>query len=261
MYEINDTFYFESVYDFVQSLKENKPKRGRRNSSESTDDNDWAGTKNIDEAYELATNGWDKGLDDLDKEISKIKSDGNKIKDKLDVVGYQVNVPLYLNGVHQNMIRKEPSEVKNKIINIVWANGISCGYSANDILKGSCEVVAHISNLEQMGYRTNIWLLVGSGTGSKETRGLIKIKGDSERFNVKKMIFPLVHPSMLRRLCFRFDEVFPADDVTHDGYGRGDYFNDETIVERISQRIVRGGKAVYLSTHAICEGKDWRSKF
>ena len=40
----------------------------------------------------------------------------------------------------------------------------------------------------------------------------IRIKGADEKLNISKTAFPLIHPSMLRRLIFRFIEVYP--DVT-----------------------------------------------
>ena len=38
----------------------------------------------------------------------------------------------------------------------------------------------------------------------------MRIKSANERLNINKLSFPLVHPSMLRRLFFRFVEVHPG---------------------------------------------------
>jgi hypothetical protein len=49
----------------------------------------------------------------------------------------------------------------------------------------------------------------------------VRIKSATEKLNVSKIAFPLVHPSMLRRLFFRYIEVYP--NVTKSfvfGYGR-----------------------------------------
>ena len=36
------------------------------------------------------------------------------------------------------------------------------------------------------------------------------MKSANERLNISKLAFPLVHPSMFRRLYFRFIEVYPT---------------------------------------------------
>ena len=49
----------------------------------------------------------------------------------------------------------------------------------------------------------------------------IRLKSANEKLNISKLSFPLVHPSMLRRLFLRFVEVHPP--VSNDfkrGYGR-----------------------------------------
>ena len=55
--------------------------------------------------------------------------------------------------------------------------------------------------------------MLGTSAGyGKEARQFIikvRIKSANEKMNISKLAFPLVHPSMLRRLFFRFIEVYP----------------------------------------------------
>ena len=48
-----------------------------------------------------------------------------------------------------------------------------------------------------------------------------KLKKDCEILDTKKLVFPVVHPSFLRRLSFKFRECFGTYDVTKNSYGHG----------------------------------------
>ena len=53
-------------------------------------------------------------------------------------------------------------------------------------------------------------MIVGTEAGGKRYCIKVRIKSANERLNINKLSFPLVHPSMLRRLFFRFVEVHPG---------------------------------------------------
>ena len=68
-----------------------------------------------------------------------------------------------------------------------------------------------VKKLEAQGYRCNLNIVLGTTAGypSKQFVVKVRIKSANEKLNVSKLAFPLVHPSMLRRLFFRFIEVYP----------------------------------------------------
>ena len=68
-----------------------------------------------------------------------------------------------------------------------------------------------VKNLKAQGYRCNLNIVLGTTAGypSKQFIVKVRIKSANEKLNVSKLAFPLVHPSMLRRLFFRFIEVYP----------------------------------------------------
>ena len=72
-----------------------------------------------------------------------------------------------------------------------------------------------------------MFVAVGTEADCKQVICKVKIKGANERLNISKLSFPMVHPSMLRRLFFRFIEVH--SEVTEGfvgGYGRPVSFTD-----------------------------------
>ena len=192
-----------------------------------TGSKDWTKTQNFTEAVELFKNGWS---DMATKLVQRLKVIENKTeptmkpRNKLDVCGYQAIVPLYIQGVPNNMMNKKMVPVKQKVITLNKSLDYSGGVSSDKIIEESVKAMQIIKKLEAQGFRCNLNIALGTtaGWGKEEKQFIIKvrIKSANEKLNVSKLAFPLVHPSMLRRLFFRFIEVYP--NVTKNfvgGYG------------------------------------------
>jgi len=214
----NDIHYFDSIYDFIVSVKGAKRIEGRRRESE---DNDayFCGSKSLEESWEWLENGCPELMSVYEEVKTEIESENVRLIERLDVVGYQVNVPLYLQGVHTNMLKKDTRIFKNKIVNILVNTSVSYDWDSKDIIRSALAIFQEVVALEGKGYRVNLYKMIGSSSGSSKVLGFIRMKKDSEKINIKKMIFPMCHTSMQRRLDFFFRECFGKDDVTHSGYG------------------------------------------
>lgn len=95
------------------------------------------------------------------------------------------------------------------------------GVDTEEIIEQSVMTMRIVKKLEAQGLRVNLSIALGTTAGDTEIVGKIQIKGANEKLNVSKLAFPMVHPSMLRRLYFRYIEVEPH--VTSrftSGYGR-----------------------------------------
>ena len=169
-------------------------------------------TKDFSEAVELFKNGWS---DMATKLVQKLKVIENKTepmmkpKNVLSVAGYQAIVPLYLQGVPNNMVTKKMTPVKQKVITLNKSIDYNGGVSADQIIEESIKAMQIVKKLEAQGYRCNLNIVLGSSEPDIKLYVKIKIKSANEKLNVSKLAFPLVHPSMLRRLFFRFIEVYP----------------------------------------------------
>lgn len=174
-------------------------------------------------------NGWYEMAETLTQKLKvATKHDAPVMKQRnvLSVSGYQPVVPLYLAGVPTNMINKQMVAVKSKIINVTKLVNYNCGISTKQIEDESIKALQIVKKLEAQGYRCNLYIALGVEE-DKQIVCKVKIKNANERLNVSKLAFPMVHPSMLRRLFFRFIEVHP--EVTKQfvwGYGRPMKFND-----------------------------------
>lgn len=183
-------------------------------------------TRDFSEAVELFKNGWSDMATKLVQKLKVIESKTEptmKPKNVLGVAGYQAIVPLYLQGVPNNMVTKKMTPVKQKVITLNKSIDYNGGVSADQIIEESIKAMQIVKKLEAQGFRCNLNIVLGTTAGypSKQFVVKVRIKSANEKLNVSKLAFPLVHPSMLRRLFFRFIEVYP--NVTKSfvsGYGR-----------------------------------------
>ena len=180
-------------------------------------------TRDFSEAVELFKNGWSDMATKLVQKLKVIESKTElmmKPRNSLSVAGYQAIVPLYLQGVPNNMMSKKMVPVKQKVITLNKSIDYNGGVSADKIIEESIKAMQIVKKLEAQGYRCNLNIVLGTTAGSKQLVVKVRIKSANEKLNVSKLAFPLVHPSMLRRLFFRFIEVYPnvTKSFVH-GYG------------------------------------------
>lgn len=222
--EIIEYDSLQEFYDYIIQTPFNQAFCWAKHSSV---DGSYSFTKTHDftEATELFKKGWS---DMATKLVQKLKVIENKTqptmkpRNTLSVCGYQAIVPLYLQGVPNNMVNKKMVPIKQKIITLNKSIDYNCGVSADEIIEESIKAMQIVKKLEAQGYRCNLNLVLGSSAGypAKQFVLKIRIKSANEKLNISKLAFPLVHPSMLRRLFFRFMEVYP--NATKDfvgGYG------------------------------------------
>lgn len=211
-------------YDYICNTPINESFRWEEHQSSSKEDNIWSGTKSFEEAVNLLQNGWSEMANKLTQKLkaTKITNAFEKgYKNKLDVVGYQPIVPLYLQGVPTNMMNKKQVLIKQKVVTLTKSISYNCGYTTEKIVEESIKALKIVQKLESQGYRVNLNII----SCLKDKKGYnfyvkVRIKNSSQKLNIKQVAFPLVHPSMLRRLFFRFIEVYPTIPKTYNvSYG------------------------------------------
>ena len=207
---------YNSLKEFYDYLVETPYNDAFRWASHASVDGNYNFTKTNDfgEAVELFKNGWSDMATKLVQKLKVIESKTEptmKPKNVLGVAGYQAIVPLYLQGVPNNMVTKKMTPVKQKVITLNKSIDYNGGVSADQIIEESIKAMQIVKKLEAQGYRCNLNIVLGTTAGypSKQFVVKVRIKSANEKLNVSKLAFPLVHPSMLRRLFFRFIEVYP----------------------------------------------------
>lgn len=201
-------------------------------------------THSYEEATELFKNGWQDKAQELTKKLNVIKNqvvDAQVQKILFDVVGFQASVPRYLQGIPTNMVNKKLVPIKQKIITLNKDVSYNCGITTEQIVEASIQTLQLIKKIEAQGVRVNLNLIWGDTAGNTREVIKIRLKSANERLNISKLAFPLVHPSMLRRLLFRYLEVAPTvtDKYTSyygspmDGSQLKQYCKDEYVLPRL----------------------------
>lgn len=172
----------------------------------------FTGTRDFDEATTLFKDGYKEGAERLS---NILKAEEAKVKPTYarrtayDVQGYMPCVPLYLNGIPNNMITTKNVKIKQNVVIINKDISYSARVSKDEIIDESVKAFRIIRKLESQGYRCELNIVCGSYSYRRGFACRIRIKGADEKLNISKAAFPLIHPSMLRRLMFRFIEVYP----------------------------------------------------
>ena len=223
------TYEYKSISDVIDFIESNEQKERfieERSGYGSIDGSyEFTQTHDFEEAYDLLKQGWEEGTKRLkDKLETKVKSVSTKQKTMYDVAGFQCSVPRYLQGVPTNMINKKTVSQKNKVITI--NKNISYGaFVSADQIPGECaKVLELINNLESNGCRVNLNIIVGTTVANEyhnyEDYVKICVKQASQRLNLKQVAFPVMHPSMLRRIFFALMERYEEGYNFANRYGR-----------------------------------------
>lgn len=217
--DVSTTYYikcFNSLDEFYRYINETPTNDAFKNAELSSQTiseyrDSWSGTSTFEEACNLFVNGWDKKTLELKQKLDIEEHKGQQMtyKNVTSVQGYHPIVPLYLIGVPNNMVTKKMVPMKRKVITIDKTIAYAFNVSAEQIMEEAVKAVRIINRLERQNYRVNLNLVgiserYGVGIGFK-----IKLKSANESLNISKLTFPLIHPSMLRRLFLRFVEVNP----------------------------------------------------
>lgn len=225
---------FNSISELMTELDNAPVIPGRDDSSEDRDrGSSWCDTSSWEEAHDNMIYG--KIYDNISADLKKYKTNGCKDKPtiKKDVVGHSVNVPLYLSGAPRCMY-KRMNTINNKIINIIYNCSVPCMVDQDDIVKTTTELMKNIIKLEQDGYRVNLYIM--EYNDNDDGYGfLLKLKTDRETLNIKKLCFPLVSSSFLRRIDFRIKERLYKDWIGG-GYGSA-RFNRDKIEQFVFQTL------------------------
>lgn len=239
IYELVDFKSLQEFYEYVISTPLNESFRWQRLASVSGTAG-FTGTATFEEAAELLRNGWQEMSETL---VQRLKIDNGKMesvltsKNVVDVQGYQPIVPLYLNGIPTNMVSRKMKPIKQKVITLNKSIEYRGNVSTEEIIEESIKALRIIKKLESQNYRCNLNIVFSIShilRSAKRYAIRIRIKSANERLNILKLSFPLVHPSMLRRLSFRFTEVHPGvPSIYVNGYGT-------TLSENEFRRLYKG---------------------
>lgn len=219
--------YFSSINHMLACLdsRDNNSAMYDQHSSTERNNSSWAGTSSYEEAVKLLTCGYTDILDKLSLGIRKaIKSlkdfDFSKSYMVEDVQGACPIVPNYLQGLPKTMSYRQPVAKKVKTINIVYAPTANCNTSTDEFIKAGIGLLSAIRAIEKSNISIKLnCMFKNSYDGKEAVIGSVRIKNYRDRLDLQKLCFPMAHPSMLRRIGFKFLETVPG--LTNRGFACG----------------------------------------
>lgn len=223
---------FGSFKDLMTTL-EARPnnKFMRHEDSSRSGDKSFTGTSSWEEAVHLLKNGYPDHLDEIKKALNKSKKLTSKMYSKMPrpvpenhVFGFIPNVPNALRGLPQSMINIERKPQKRKTLSILYSIGGPCWRNTSDFIDAGVALVSAINIIEASGIRTRLQLGFMAATEpyfDEIVFPTVRLKDFGEPFSLQKICFPLIHPSMFRRIGFKYLETCPFCKCDYSGgYGR-----------------------------------------
>ena len=149
-------------------------------------------TRDFSEAVELFKNGWSDMATKLVQKLKVIESKTEptmKPKNVLGVAGYQAIVPLYLQGVPNNIVTKKMTPVKHKVITLNKSIDYNGGVSADQIIEESIKAMQIVKKLEAKGMNLEMAMKISIVKGlDKDTINTFNPNGSSKYHDALRKI-------------------------------------------------------------------------
>lgn len=255
----NQTYIIEEFDSYNELLKTNDSREwnfGNYGGARERTDNDFCGAT-WEEAVEMLRYGWEdkekiKAVSDTVSKLEKMQ-DIQKLSFRNDVVGYAPIVPLALKGVPQNMINTVKKPKKAKVINMIIETGVLGDVSVNEKLEWGAKVVAGIIALEKQGFRVKIECMkvISMDNWYDKVHAMrVLIKDEKQPLDIKRIMFPIAHAAMQRRIMWDWYERLPGAQ-RFCGNGVSIYAHSEE-----HQKVVKKNVADTENSYVICYGED-----
>lgn len=252
-YKVVDFNSLGEFSDYITTTPTNAAFANANLSSE-TGDLWFTKTESFDEAMKLFREGWSVEAQDLVIKLAKAekKAQAQSVNRRCyDVAGGFVSVPRYIQGKPNCMVRMKKQQIKQRVIDVYKSIDYTGSTSADTIVEESIKAMQIVKRIESMGIRANLYITMGIKTYSDTYKVIVnvKIKDASEKLNVSKLAFPLAHPSMLRRLQFRFIEVSPFTNSTKYNWNYGNVVR----ANEMREALVNDSGTYFLPSFIYCD--------
>lgn len=167
----------------------------------------FTGTEDFAHANKLLSLGWKDGANRVQSIMIKapvVAAEHSRIY--YSVVGFAPSVGRCLAGHPLNMINKKRMRVPSRVVDIVYNCATDCSITTNQMETAAAKLFNVIVGLERSGMQVNLWVASLSTDGRDNFAFFVKVKEAGQPFNLLKMVYPMVHPSFLRRHAFAVQE-------------------------------------------------------
>lgn len=209
-------------------------------SSQKKGDEGWNGTKSWDEAVDLLKNGYTDILPEIRSNMQKNAkvyhqySALPKAMPKNKPVGYIPNVPNSIMNLPDSMICVERTPQKRKTLSVIYNIGGSASEDKQFFINAGTALCTALNIVEANGIQTQLSVgFMPAQEGNDEAIcPTVSIKDFGQKFDLQKICFPLAHPSMFRRIGFKYLETCPQIKKRDWIYGYGTPIKDLSSLKK-----------------------------
>lgn len=212
---------------------------------------EWEGVQSYQEALDLMRNGYQPTVEKMRGLFKANKSgESKRFAFQNNVQGFAPVVPLALKNVPNCMIDMRMKPIKAKVIDVYYDMVTSAGVSSDQILATGQELLGTIIELEQQGYRFNLYAVQSYSDAASCDMLVVKVKSASQPLDLKRISFPLTHTGFFRVIGFDWYSKVPGGKYRF-GYGCaiGYGLNEERLKRTVEDLF--GKTAVYLSAAKV----------
>lgn len=241
------------VEDSARNAKRHDPnlihRLSHRPGAEHHDPN-WHGTDTWSDLKSLVEGGYKDS--DLDQDLADLglgsiteKIRGEGVIDGFafhhDTIGFMVDVEAFVNGSATPMIAAVPEPRMGSVgrsVRVLVNLTASYDVSPADMKKRGLVLLALVDVLATSGYGVDLWGAVSTKTsrgGHQQRVELVQLKAPSEQYDVGRIGFGLVNPSLLRRVMFDLWETRTKSE-------QRDYGSNYGSVSSIPKRVIEDMK-------------------
>ncbi len=157
------------------------------------------GTPDYTTADNLLLGGWSKGAREVLEFMQQKTVNAHRPQTFNNVHGYACNVGAYLSGSPLCMFDRNKVKAPARVVRIAYNSSCGCNVEAKDIQRAAARLFNVISGLQKSGISVELWAVDFTKKNEEQINCAVKVKSAGDPFNVLQMVYPIVHPSFLRR--------------------------------------------------------------
>lgn len=169
----------------------------------------WAGAKSYDEARQMCIDGWSGARETVHDIVRRVLGDITPHLEMADapvasVVGGAVNVPLFLAGVPNSMMRFVQDErlVAKPVVKMLVDAGAEGAVSSDAMLRRASALAAFVEAVHKLGNTVSIDLTSPVKDGYYKHNVLLQLHHAGSHFDLDALSFCLGHPAFHRYMWF-----------------------------------------------------------
>lgn len=205
--------YWSSPEKLAREIKTLDRNKAWNDAGWNTDDPNWRGSKSMEEAIQLAEEGWEEGKERCSRLQNRIRA-RNPImlkRKQFSIVGASPDVPRAISGNPLNMRVPDVSKASRRVVITLLSDmAASCGHAGNEFINRAAVLAAVIDEIEAAGYACDVISYCNSEGGGWFSNGdegfnycgTVQVKNSNQPVDISRLSFGLGHTSLFRRLIF-----------------------------------------------------------